>query len=174
MTELPASTEPTSLPRPGVPVWRVGKPDTFLAEATATALAAVQSIATDENIGKHIGVRSEGIRCATHLFECLLPGYVGWQWFATLTRVSRSKDATVNEVGMLPTEDSILAPPWVPWAERVRPEDAAEMADPADSVLPELASTENEDSPASGENASVDYGHEGRHDEDDDADSAAE
>ncbi|WP_104088963.1 DUF3027 domain-containing protein [Arthrobacter sp. GMC3] len=130
MTELPLepATSGTSVavtaPRPGVPVWRVGKPDAFLADATATALAAVQSIATDENIGKHVAVRSEGVRCVTHLFECKLPGYVGWQWFATLARVSRSKEATVNEVGMLPTNDSVLAPPWVPWAERVRPEDA--------------------------------------------------
>jgi hypothetical protein len=30
---------------------------------------------------------------------------------------------TVNELGLLPSEDSILAPEWVPWAERVRPED---------------------------------------------------
>jgi hypothetical protein len=43
-----------------------------------------------------------------------------------LTRNSRSKVVTVNELGVLPSEDSILAPEWVPWAERVRPEDAQE------------------------------------------------
>ncbi|NVM99082.1 DUF3027 domain-containing protein [Arthrobacter sp. SDTb3-6] len=136
MTELP--TEPATpstggpqaappaadAPRPGVPVWRVGKPDAFLATAIDVARNAVLDIATPENIGAHAAVRSEGVRTVTHLFECLLPGYVGWQWFATLARVSRSKDATVNEVGLLPTNGSLLAPPWVPWAERVRPEDA--------------------------------------------------
>lgn len=130
MTELPTdsatSTQlpPADAPRPGVPVWRVGKPDAFLAEAVAIAREAVGEIAATEDIGRHVAARSEGIRCVTHLFECKLPGYVGWQWFATVTRVSRSKDVTVNEVGMLPTNDSVLAPPWVPWAERVRPEDA--------------------------------------------------
>ncbi|ALE91340.1 hypothetical protein AOC05_01545 [Arthrobacter alpinus] len=152
MTELP--TEPATssekvaglAPRPGVPVWRVGKPDAFLADATATALAAVQEIATDQNIGKHVGVRSEGVRCVTHLFECKLPGYVGWQWFATLTRLSRSKDATVNEVGMLPTNDSVLAPPWVPWAERVRPEDAAAVEPvEAESDVVEPVEAESDD-----------------------------
>ncbi|WP_449371902.1 DUF3027 domain-containing protein [Arthrobacter psychrolactophilus] len=42
-----------------------------------------------------------------------------------MSRVSRGKEATVNEVGLLPTEDSVLAPAWVPWSERVRPEDQA-------------------------------------------------
>ena len=40
-----------------------------------------------------------------------------------LTRNSRSKIVTVNELGLLPSEDSILAPEWIPWAERVRPGD---------------------------------------------------
>ncbi|MHA7176250.1 DUF3027 domain-containing protein [Arthrobacter sp. Sr24] len=116
-----APTDPTALP--GVPVWRVGKPDAFLAADVDTARAAVASIASDWAIGKHLGARSEGVRCVTHLFESRQPGYSGWVWFASLSRVSRSKESTVNEVGMLPTEDSVLAPAWVPWAERVRPED---------------------------------------------------
>lgn len=116
-------------PRPGVPVWRVGKPDAFLADAVVLAREALLSIAKDGAIGAHVGARSEGVRLVTHLFECNLAGYVGWQWFVTLTRVSRSKDATVDELGLLPTNDSVLAPPWVPWAERVRPEDAQEHAE---------------------------------------------
>lgn len=132
MTELPTESADSPVPadtgavasRPGVPVWRVGKPDAFLAESTDVARSAVREITADDNIGPHVAARSEGVRTVTHLFECTMPGYVGWQWFATLARVSRSKDATVNEVGLLPTNDSVLAPPWVPWAERVRPEDA--------------------------------------------------
>lgn len=127
MTEISSTTDaqkpadPT--PLPGVPVWRVGKPDAFLAADVDTARAAVASIASDWAIGKHLGARSEGVRCVTHLFESLQPGYSGWVWFASLSRVSRGKESTVNEVGMLPTENSVLAPAWVPWAERVRPED---------------------------------------------------
>lgn len=117
--------------RPGVPVWRVGKPDSFLAADVATARAAVQTIAAADDIGVHLGARSEGTRCVTHLFESKKAGYRGWVWFATLARVSRGKESTVNEVGLLPTEDSVLAPPWVPWSERVRPEDQQEHDDAA-------------------------------------------
>ena len=127
--QLPAGSKATgskqgTRPRAGVPVWRTGKPDAFLAAAVDVARTAVEGIAPAEQIGEHIGARSEGDRLVTHLFESRLPGYLGWQWYAVLTRNSRSKVVTVDELGLLPSEDSILAPAWVPWAERVRPEDA--------------------------------------------------
>ncbi|SDL70727.1 DUF3027 domain-containing protein [Arthrobacter sp. ok362] len=121
-------------PRAGVPVWRIGKPDAFLAAAVDVARTAVESIAPAEQIGEHIGARSEGDRLVTHLFESRLPGYLGWQWYAVLTRNSRSKVVTVDELGLLPSDDSILAPAWIPWAERVRPEDA--QADDAADEAP--------------------------------------
>ncbi|MCU1548234.1 MAG: hypothetical protein JWO29_1185 [Arthrobacter sp.] len=113
-----------SKPRTGVPVWRTGKPDAVLAAAVEDARAAVEGIAPAWQIGRHLGARTEGDRLVTHLFESKLPGYLGWQWYAVLTRNSRSKIVTVDELGLLPSEDSVLAPEWVPWAERVRPEDA--------------------------------------------------
>jgi hypothetical protein len=116
---------PAAKPRAGVPVWRVGKPDAFLAAAVDVAREAVATIAKDSEIGAHIAAKSEGERVVTHLFESLLPGYGGWQWYAVVTRNSRSKTVTVSELGLLPSEDSILAPEWVPWAKRVRPEDEA-------------------------------------------------
>ena len=128
---LPAGAKVTR-PRAGVPVWRTGKPDAFLAAAVDVARTAVEGIAPAEQIGEHIGARSEGDRLVTHLFESRLPGYLGWQWYAVLTRNSRSKVVTVDELGLLPSEDSILAPAWVPWAERVRPEDA--QADEAEEA----------------------------------------
>jgi hypothetical protein len=113
-----------SKPRAGVPVWRTGKPDAVLAAAVDVARAAVEGIAPAQQIGRHLGARTEGDRLVTHLFESRLAGYLGWQWYAVLTRNSRSKVVTVNELGLLPSEDSVLAPEWIPWAERVRPEDA--------------------------------------------------
>jgi hypothetical protein len=110
--------------RAGVPVWRIGKPDAFLAGAVDVARSAVEGITPASTIGTHLGAKSEGDRLVTHLFESRLPGYQGWQWFAVLTRNSRSKVVTISELGLLPSEESILAPEWVPWAERVRPEDA--------------------------------------------------
>ncbi len=118
-----AGTKEGSKPRAGVPVWRTGKPDAFLAAAVDVARAAIEGIAPAEQIGRHLAAKSEGDRLVTHLFESKLAGYGGWQWYAVLTRNSRSKVVTVDELGLLPSEDSILAPEWIPWAERVRPGD---------------------------------------------------
>ncbi|WP_211879459.1 DUF3027 domain-containing protein [Pseudarthrobacter albicanus] len=118
-----AGRKDVSKPRAGVPLWRTGKPDAVLAAAVDVARTAVEGIAPAWQIGKHLGARTEGDRLVTHLFESQVPGYQGWQWYAVLTRNSRSKIVTVDELGLLPSEDSILAPEWIPWAERVRPED---------------------------------------------------
>ncbi|MBD1538445.1 DUF3027 domain-containing protein [Arthrobacter sp. S13_S34] len=118
-----AGAKAASKRRAGVPVWRTGKPDAFLAAAVDAARAAVEEITPAPTVGRHLAAKSEGDRLVTHLFESRLPGYLGWQWYAVLTRNSRSKVVTVSELGLLPSEDSILAPEWVPWAERVRPED---------------------------------------------------
>ena len=119
--------------RAGVPMWRTGKPDAVLAAAVDAARTAIEGIANASEIGDHLAARTEGDRVVTHLFESRLPGYLGWQWYAVLTRNSRSKVITVNELGLLPSEDSILAPEWVPWAERVRPEDAQEQEAPGEA-----------------------------------------
>lgn len=133
--------------RAGLPVWRTGKPDVFLAAAVDAARAAIEGITAPSDIGAHVAAKSEGDRLVTHLFESKLPGYQGWHWYAVLTRNSRSKVVTVSELGLLPSEDSILSPEWVPWAERVRPGDEqgeAEAAEAAGSALPAAAVDDDE------------------------------
>ncbi|MCR1160923.1 DUF3027 domain-containing protein [Paenarthrobacter sp. UW852] len=127
--EAPARKPAAEKPRAGLPVWRTGKPDAFLAAAVDIAREAVQGIANPGEVGAHLGAKSEGDRVVTHLFESKLAGYGGWQWYAVVTRNSRSKIVTVSELGLLPSEDSILAPEWVPWAKRVRPEDETPLVE---------------------------------------------
>lgn len=131
-----AATKEGGKPRTGVPVWRTGKPDAFLAAAVDAARAAIEGIAPAEQIGRHLAAKSEGDRLVTHLFESKLAGYGGWQWYAVLTRNSRSKVVTVDELGLLPSDDSILAPEWIPWAERVRPGDEQGEDDLAAAAAP--------------------------------------
>ena len=50
-------------------------------------------------------------------------GYEGWQWSVTLFHDVASQCWTVDETTLVPTKDSILAPPWIPWKDRLRPED---------------------------------------------------
>jgi hypothetical protein len=133
----------------GVPVWRVGKPDAFLAAAVDTARSALADIARPADVGEHLAAKSEGERVVTHLFESRLPGYRGWQWFVTVARVARSKKATVNEIGLVPSEDAVLAPEWVPWSERVRPEErAAAHADAAGEEAKDAGTHDGEGSPS--------------------------
>jgi hypothetical protein len=59
----------------------------------------------------------------THYFACLDRGYAGWRWAVTVARAPRSKVITVDETELLPGPDALLAPPWVPWQDRLRPGD---------------------------------------------------
>jgi len=173
--EQAAKTPPTR--KAGVPVWRTGKPDAFLAAAVDTARTAVESITPAATIGAHLAAKSEGDRLVTHLFESRLAGYTGWQWYAVLTRNSRSKVVTVNELGLLPSEDSILAPEWVPWAERVRPEDEQPQepevgGHEAESGEPEAQEPEAQETAAS-DTGRQDSGQQGEPADDDGAQAGA-
>ncbi|MBE0010509.1 MULTISPECIES: DUF3027 domain-containing protein [unclassified Arthrobacter] len=101
------------------------KPDSVLAAAVEFARNGVLQVAEPGQVGDHVGAYPDAERVVTHRFVAHLPGYGGWHWFATLARVPRGKEPTLSEVGLLPSETSLLSPPWVPWAERVRPEDSA-------------------------------------------------
>lgn len=52
-------------------------------------------------------------------FENKMRGYAGWFWYVTLTQVDKRKPLMVSEVNLMAGEDAMLAPAWVPWAERL-------------------------------------------------------
>ena len=93
--------------------------DKAIVDAVDLAQAAAVEAAGDFGVGEHLGVSPEGVRLATHYFACPHPGYVGWQWAVTMVRASRAKLPTVSEVALLPGEQALLAPKWVPWADRL-------------------------------------------------------
>jgi hypothetical protein len=99
------------------------KADAACVDAVDLARAAAVEIETAAAVGEHLGHDVEDERLVTHYFACLLPSYGGWRWAVTVARASRSKVVTVSEVNLLPGEDAILAPAWVPWSERLRPGD---------------------------------------------------
>lgn len=98
-------------------------PDRLCAEAVDVALAVTREAVGAASVGEHLGVVAEGDRVVTHLFACTEPAYRGWRWATTLTRASRAKAVTIDETVLLPGPDSVLAPEWVPWSERLRPGD---------------------------------------------------
>ena len=142
--------EEVGTPSLGVPhkLRRTSKVDEILAAAKDVALQGVREIAPAHAIGLVHHVRAEEERLSTHLFECTLPGYRGWFWFATLSRAPRSRVATICEVGLLPGDDALIAPDWVPWADRVRPEDLQENAEQENAESAETAEAEESAEPA--------------------------
>lgn len=125
MTQETAHDVPPE-PAARAPRRRAPKPDPLLVADVATARAGVGEIAQPAQIGPGHRVAVEEDRLVVHLFECTMPGYRGWNWFASVARAPRSKTVTVCEVGLVPGQDALLAPEWVPWAERVSPEEKAQ------------------------------------------------
>jgi hypothetical protein len=124
----------------GVPAWWIGpwgkmlpvtgttltgaeSPTGKLDQTCAAAIDLARDAILDEHVGAHLGVMAEGERVVTHSFECTLPGYRGWRWAVTVARAPRSKHVTICETVLLPGEEALLAPSWVPWHERLQPGD---------------------------------------------------
>ena len=114
------------------------KPDAVLLAAADRARAALEEIAEPGTVGAHLGMEQLGERLAMHWFECRLPGYHGWRWGVSVARVSRGKLATVCETNLLPGPEAILAPEWLPYADRLAPGDLG-----AGDVLPHRADDPN-------------------------------
>lgn len=98
--------------------------DAILIGAADLARSAAEQVADRAtDIGEHLGTLAEADRLISHRFVCTMRGYRGWQWTVTLARVPRGRTATVCEVALLPGEDALLAPQWLPWADRLQPGD---------------------------------------------------
>ena len=99
--------------------------DKTLTSPAAIELArhALEEVTDPITVGEYVAAAPDAERLVTHLFDCTLSGYRGWRWAVTLSRVPRSRTATVCEVELLPGEEALLAPAWVPWAERLEPGD---------------------------------------------------
>lgn len=125
--------------------------DAVLAAAVDLAREAAVEVSGDE-VGEHLGVTADAERIATHAFAATLPGYTGWYWAVTLARASRAKNATVDEVVLLPGGGALLAPAWVPWQERLRPGDLApgDLLPPVENdprLVPAYASDDDSEDP---------------------------
>lgn len=53
----------------------------------------------------------------TYTFDSKLKGYVGWRWSVSL--FFEGEQVSISEVNLVAGDQSILAPQWVPWSERL-------------------------------------------------------
>jgi hypothetical protein len=99
------------------------KRDAVLAAAEDAAREAAVAIAEPGTVGEHLAFVMDEDRVGTHYFDCTATAYPGWRWAITLTRPPRGRIALVSETHLVAGEDALLAPPWVPYAERLAPGD---------------------------------------------------
>ncbi len=102
---------------------RTPRPDTVGVQAVDLARDALLELVEETDVGDHLGHSSEQERVTTHYFACGRTGYRGWRWSVTLARAPRQKQVTVDEVVLLPGDDALVAPAWVPYRERIQPGD---------------------------------------------------
>ena len=96
------------------------------------ARAALETITPADSIGAILSTEeSDGI--ANVRFGSNLPGYVGWEWVASLA--VDGSTTTILETELLAGDDSIQAPEWVPWADRLREYEASLAAGVEDEVV---------------------------------------
>lgn len=80
--------------------------------------AAVEA-STRNAVGFFIESIEEDEGVVTYLFEGKLKGYVGWRWSVSVFQVDENSPATISEVLLVPGPESLIAPDWVPWSERL-------------------------------------------------------
>lgn len=84
------------------------------AEETAEDAALVGDFLARQDLG-------EGVY--DFRFSSLLKGYEQWQWAVSLYHDAEAAEWTINETSLLPTQDALLAPEWVAWKDRLKPDD---------------------------------------------------
>ena len=115
-------------------------PKRFLEVARA---AAVEN-AGEKAISKFVELIDEGDGAFSFVFEAKLEGYQGWHWSVTLFD-GGDEAPTISEVVLLPGENALLAPAWVPWSERLADWKALQIELEAQAALEAQEAAENVD-----------------------------
>ena len=94
-------------------------------DAIDLALAAALEEAGDKaRVGNYLSVEfDDEDRIANYLFEANLPGYRGWRWSVSIAKIAGDSSPTVCDVVLIPGPDALLAPKWIPYADRLQPGD---------------------------------------------------
>ena len=95
--------------------------DLFGAAEQARA-AAIEDANNSAFVGELHSVDTDD-RIATYLFEAALPGYHGWRWAVTVAKVDEDSSTTICDVVLLPGSESLIAPEWIPYKDRIQPGD---------------------------------------------------
>lgn len=84
---------------------------------------AVETSERSDAVGDFVEAIDLGDDVVDYRFVSTMAGYEGWQWSVTLHYDREVDRWTVNESTLLPTEQALRPPKWIPWKDRLTPED---------------------------------------------------
>jgi hypothetical protein len=108
------------------------------------ARAALAEISPAGTVGELLERSSQEDGVAQLSFASTLSGYPGWHWSVSVAEVP-GEEPTVMEAELMPGDGALLAPDWVPWAERLEDYRAAQAAIAAEAAEHAAADDEDED-----------------------------
>lgn len=119
-------------------------PEALVSDQEGVARAALAEITAPSTVGVLLNATDEGEGVTTLTFLADLSGYPGWNWSVSVAELP-GEDPTVLEAELLPGPGALLAPDWVPWAERLEEYRAAQAAAAAEAgESPEDADSEDD------------------------------
>lgn len=126
MTEAAEALDPQMSHEPFEQAELPGQPD-----PRDIARAVAMDVADEpEQVGDVVNAIELGDNVTDFRLAADVRGYEGWQWSVTLYHDAEVGTWTVNESSLVPTDDALVPPAWVPWKDRLEPTDLV----PTDSI----------------------------------------
>lgn len=100
-------------------------PDTTLDPKAIAKAVAIEVADEDNQVGDFVEAIDLGDDVTDFRFETHVRGYEGWQWSVTLYHDAELDHWTVNESSLVPTDNALRPPEWIPWKDRLEPTDLA-------------------------------------------------
>ena len=102
----------------------------------AIAYAVLLKVADEpEQVGEFVAAEDLGDHVTDFRFASAIRGYEGWQWSVTLFHDEELDSWTVDESSLVPTDQALMPPQWIPWKDRLEPTDLS----PTDSIGTDLS-----------------------------------
>ncbi|MCI1868057.1 DUF3027 domain-containing protein [Bifidobacterium crudilactis] len=76
-----------------------------------------------DEVGEFVVAHDDGDNITDFRFASRVRGYENWQWSVTLFHDEELDSWTVDESSLIPAEGALLPPQWIPWKDRLLPED---------------------------------------------------
>ena len=137
----------------------------------AVALAALAEVTGPADVGELVDATQVEQGLVDLHFSTTMQGYPGWRWVVSTGLVTGSAP-TVLELALVPGEGALLAPPWIPWTERLAEwrrshptEDGLDLGDDEDADTDDTDEVDDDDVDIDGVEVELDV------DDDDDLES---